>query len=253
MKRLLPKVVVATVAAVALLPAQSRQSMQANIRGGGGDTGKCTIEVEVDGAAEVEVRGAMGHIRTLQGQRSNWRRFECTSPLPSNPVDFRFKGIDGRGDVRLIRDPYNSRGTAVVRILDNKGGREGYTFDLLWRQGAYGNDPYYDRNRRNDSYRNDPYRRNDPYYGDDRYRSNNGWGSSNGRIVGMCQDAVRSQAARNYGVRNPNFNSTDVDNGRGSRDRVEGTFYGNRGDRYSYSCSIDSANGRIRDIDIRRR
>ena len=83
-------------ALAALLPAQSTQSMRANIRGGGGDTGKCTIEVEVDGVADVEIRGETGYLRTLQGQSSSWRRFECTSVMPRNPMDFRFKGIDGR-------------------------------------------------------------------------------------------------------------------------------------------------------------
>ena len=79
--------------------------------------------------------------------------------MPRNPVDFRFHGIDGRGNVQLVGDP-RSRGVAVVRIEDNKGGTEGYTFDLEWRggsgygagggsNGGYGNrtrDGYYGNN-----------------------------------------------------------------------------------------------------------
>ncbi len=131
------------------------QTRRASIVGSRGDEGKCTIEVRVDVAAEVEVSGDMGRIRTLSGQPSNWVRFECSSPIPRNPADFRFKGIDGRGNVQLIRDPMSGRGTAVVRIDDPKGGSEGYTFDLLWRGGSdynSGNDRDYDRypNRRND-------------------------------------------------------------------------------------------------------
>lgn len=110
--------------------------MRAAISGRGGDSGKCTIEVEVDGAADVEIREDIGRLHTLSGQPSTWRRFQCNQPMPLNPAEFRFRGIDGRGKVELIRDPRSGRGVAVVRIQDPKGGREGYTFDLEWK-GAY--------------------------------------------------------------------------------------------------------------------
>lgn len=111
---------------------------QANVRGGGGDSGKCTIEVEVDGVAEVEIRGDRGRIRTLQGSPASWRRFECNGILPANPGDFRFKGVDGRGRQELVSTP-GGRRSAVVRIEDPKGGRHGYTFDIEWRgSGSFG-------------------------------------------------------------------------------------------------------------------
>lgn len=242
MRRFLSAVVVFT-GFVTLLPGQSSQSMRANIRGGGGDNGKCTIEVEVDAVADVEVRGDTGWIRTLEGQPSTWRRFECTSAIPRNPVNFRFKGVDGRGDVRLIRDP-SSGGAAVVRINDSKGGREGYTFDLEWSGGGSysGNDPYYDRRRRDSG----------PY--DDRYNRNRGnYGNSASQAVGMCESAVRDRARRDYGVRDPRFVAADSDDLRGARDRVNGEFVGNRGERYFYSCTVNTNNGRINSVDIRRR
>jgi hypothetical protein len=57
--------------------------------------------------------------------------------MPARPADFRFQGIDGRGRVQLVRDPRQNRGVAVVRIEDSKGGREGYTFDLIWQGGGF--------------------------------------------------------------------------------------------------------------------
>lgn len=105
----------------------------AEIRGGGGD-GKCTIEVEVDGVAEVEIFGNNAQIRTLQGSPSRFRRFQCNQEMPRNAYDFRFKGIDGRGRQELMRSPNN--GPAVIRIDDPKGGSEGYTFDIFWRGGS---------------------------------------------------------------------------------------------------------------------
>jgi hypothetical protein len=121
--------------AVLSIPAaygQAVTSVQANIRGGGGD-GKCTFEVVVDGAAEVQIRGEQGTLRTLSGAPARWVRLDCNQPLPPNPREFRFQGIDGRGSQRLVRDPRNNRGTAAVRIDDSKGGSEGYTGDIIWR------------------------------------------------------------------------------------------------------------------------
>jgi hypothetical protein len=109
---------------------------RANISGRGGDHCRCTIEVVVDDAADVEIFGDMAILRTLRGQTSEWRRFECTDRLPRNPLDFRFRGIDGRGRQELIQYPSSNRGIAVVRIDDPKGGRDGYTFELEWRRGA---------------------------------------------------------------------------------------------------------------------
>jgi hypothetical protein len=111
----------------------AQSTMRAAITGRGGDSGKCTIEVEVDDAADIEIRQDTARIRTLAGRRANFRRFQCNQPMPQNPAEFRFRGIDGRGRVELVRDPRSNRGVAVVRIYDPKGGREGYTFDLEWR------------------------------------------------------------------------------------------------------------------------
>ncbi len=108
-------------------------SRMADIRGGGGD-GKCTIEVEIDDIAEVEIQGNRAQIRTLAGSPARIVRFVCNQVMPNNPYDFRFRGIDGRGRQDLVREP--GRGAAVIRIDDPKGGREGYTFDIFWRGGS---------------------------------------------------------------------------------------------------------------------
>ena len=108
----------------------------ADIRGGGGD-GKCTIEVEVDDVAEVEIIGRNATIRTLNGGPATFRRFVCNQEMPLRPNDFRFKGIDGRGRQDLVRGADNG-GRAIIRIEDSKGGSEGYTFDIFWRGGGGG-------------------------------------------------------------------------------------------------------------------
>lgn len=102
--------------------------------------GKCTIEVVVDGSAEVEIRGDRAVLRNLAGQPPSWRRFICNGPMPPNPAAFRFAGVDGRGRQALIRPP--ERGNpAVVRIDDPPSGSEGYTFDIFWQSGDYAAPP----------------------------------------------------------------------------------------------------------------
>jgi hypothetical protein len=126
---------VATLAATSGILSGQTYERKAMIRGGSPDRGKCTIEVVVDGATEVEIRGDNAVLRNLSGRPPQWRRFECTGPLPADPANFRFSGVDGRGRQTLVRDPHNG-GVAVVRIEDPDNGSEGYTFDLTWSGGA---------------------------------------------------------------------------------------------------------------------
>src|SRR5215471_6797669 len=127
------------VAAIAGISASlSAQTLQrrAVMNGTNSGRGKCTIEVVVDGAADVEVRGDMGILRNLSGRPPQWRRFECNGVMPANPAEFRFAGVDGRGRQQLIRDPRDG-GAAVVRIEDPDTGSEGYTFNLFWGGNGY--------------------------------------------------------------------------------------------------------------------
>ena len=142
------RVVVAALAAASSLGAQSFER-RASMRGGGNPyNGKCTIEVVVDGSAEVEIRGDRAFLRNLDGRPPEWRRFECNGMMSSNPGDFRFQGIDGRGRQTLLRDPRRNQGTVVVLLEDPANGAEGYTFDILWnadgRRGVDADGPFRD-------------------------------------------------------------------------------------------------------------
>ena len=142
----------------------------ADIRGGGGGDGKCTIEVEVDDVAEVEIIGRNATIRTLNGGPATFRRFVCNQEMPLRPNDFRFKGIDGRGRQDLVRGADNG-GRAIIRIEDSKGGSEGYTFDIFWRGGGGGSGGFNGGGGRYDNGGNN---------GGNRGGWNNGWGEGGG-------------------------------------------------------------------------
>src|SRR5882757_6781954 len=224
--------------------AQQQSQRRATMVGGGApDRGKCTIEVVVDGAAEVEVRGEQGVLRNVTGMPPQWRRFECTGPLPRNPAEFRFAGVDGRGRQDLIRDPRNG-GVAVVRIEDKDGGSEGYTFDLFWggyntssqggynpnTQGGYPNNPGYER------------------------RPGNGRRFAADQAIQVCQDSVRQEARQRFGSRNVEFLEGRIDDNPGRNDWIIGRVQLRGGqasqEQMRYSCSVDFDSGRVRSVAI---
>jgi len=214
---------------------------RAAITGSGGDPGKCTIEIVVDGAVEVEVRGDLGTLRNLAGQQPQWRRFECTAPMPLNPAEFRFSGVDGRGKQTLVREPGNGGG-AVVRIEDPQGGTEGYTFDLTWRGAGYPGAP----NGAPGSYRPD----------DRRGAGDRGFNRafSADQAVQVCQDAIRQQATQRFRNQDIAFRRTTLDDNPGRNDWVVGSFAIRRGpnreEEYRFSCSVNFDNGRVRSAQI---
>ncbi len=194
------------------------------------DSGKCTVEVVVDGAAEVEIRGDTALLRNLKGQMPQWRRFECNGQLPRNPANFRFSGVDGRGRQELVKDPRND-GVAIVRISDPDNGSEGYTFDIRWSSGSAfqgGSEPV--REGRG------PGRR---------------WTTD--EAVRGCQDAAREQASGRFNSREVEFLKTAIDDQPGRNDWVIGTLAVRRSDRreiYRFSCSVNFDTGRVRSATI---
>lgn len=205
--------------------AQQYQRRATMVGGGGPDRGKCTIEVVVDGAAEIEIRGDQGVIRNISGRPAEWRRFQCSAPLPRNPAGFRFAGVDGRGRQQLVGDPRNG-GVAVVRIEDPQGGAEGYTFDLIW--GGV-NEPVRIPER--------PSRR-----------------FTVEQAVSVCQDSVRAQAGDRFRGRRVEFLNTRIDDNPGRNDWVIGMIDVFRGpvaeERFRFSCSVNFDNGQVRSVQI---
>lgn len=215
-----------------------------------GDRGKCTVEVVVDGAVEITVRGDTATMRNLAGQPPQWRRFECNAVMPRNPADFRFAGVDGRGRQELVRDPRDGGGV-VVRIEDPQSGAEGYTFDLFWRNDGGGGVPLpqYDGRDRPDA-RDRPDGRDRPY---DRDHPRNPRMSTD-QAVRVCQDAVRQQASDRFRARDIDFRRIGLDDNPDRRDWVTGTFEirrrDGRPDPYRFSCSVDFDRGVIRSVQI---
>ena len=264
-------IVVAAAGVLAAPVCAQSSERQANFTGGGGrDEGKCTIEVFVDGAADVEIRGDRGFLRTLNGQTAQWRRFVCSGPMPASPGDFRFIGIDGRGRQELIQDPRSSRGAAVVRIQDTQGGGEGYTFDLVWRGAGLAPGPTGppmgggDRGfPPNDARRDEPGARDREFSPYDARRDepgdrDRGFSPNNAGRYDPTLECRRTieQRIRRDGYRNVQFDQLNLDNRR--RDRIFGAARaqrGNNGRTYDFTvgCLVNPDNGSVRSVQVNRR
>lgn len=156
--------IMAAAAAVATLSAQETQRRASIVRAGAGPGGGegCTVDVVVDGAAEVEIRGDNLLLRNLSGQPPQLRQFECTRPMPANAPGFRFAEVDGRGRQELVRTPRDG-GPAVIRIDDPQGGAGEYRFEIMWagnsgerrEQGDRGYDQSRDGDRQHMDYQNE--------------------------------------------------------------------------------------------------
>lgn len=212
---------------------------RADIRGGGEPgRGKCTAEVVVDGAAEVEIRGDSAVLRTLNGRPAQWRRFECNAPMPRNPAEFRFAGVDGRGRQELVRQP-DQGGGPVIRIEDPQGGAEAYTFDIFWSTGYNGAPQGYPQGA--------------PMTRDRGYDQPQGRDRNREQALQVCQDSVRQQAGRRYGARQINFGNTSFDNGPGRGNWVIGVFENaGRGDTYRFSCAMNFNSMRVTSVNVDR-
>ena len=229
---------------------------------GGGDAGRgrCTLEVMVDGSAQVEIRGDNATLRNTGGQAPQWRRFECTAAMPANPANFRFAGVDGRGRQTLARDPRNNAGAAVVEIQDSEGGSEGYTFDLFWGNepaitGGFrdnrGSIPFDDRpgDRANGNDRG--FRPPDGRPPDGRPSSRR---MSEAEALQVCRESVRQQAVSRFQTPNIDIRNVSMDNNPGRRDWIAGDLavrrrFG-RQELYGFSCSVNFDTGAVRSAQI---
>jgi hypothetical protein len=124
-------VTLAGITALGMLSAQDIRRRAAIARSGPGGGEGCTVDVVVDGAAEVEIRGDQATLRNLSGQAPQFKQFDCSHPLPPNPPGFRFTEVDGRGRQELVRTPRDGA-SVVVRIDDPQGGAGEYRFEITW-------------------------------------------------------------------------------------------------------------------------
>jgi len=95
--------------------------------------GKCTIEVILNGSAEIDILGPTGNLRSLTGEPLGWRRFACTGVLPPNPDGFQIHLASGRGRLELLRHPLlDGGGPASFRLKSGLAFPEVFVVEISW-------------------------------------------------------------------------------------------------------------------------
>lgn len=244
-------------AALAIPAGAQTQRRAAMVGGGNGVSGRCTGQVIVDGAADLQIQGDTATVRNLSGRPAQIQSFQCTSAIPPQ-ANVRVN-VNGRGDARVVALPANG-GPAVIHLQDNQGGASPYQFEVTWNNGAY-QQGYVNQGYGQQGY--DQQRYDQQGYGSDQgypppatdrehsERGRNGFGPQ--QAVGVCQDAIREQAMENLGAQDVHFDSIRMDNNPGRRDWVVGTVDVRRGaqrEHYPFSCSVNFDNGRVRTAQI---
>ncbi len=218
--------------------------------------GQCDIRLQIDGEAEVAVRGDTVYIRTISGRNGRDDGSECNAPLPGrNLRGFNYEVRESRGEIRLLSPPSGRDGAAVVRIRDSKGGEGRYHFRLSWEMtggGDYRPDRFGEGDRR-------PIPPGNVYgEGDRRDRPFPPAGNSFtvAQAINTCQDAVRETIGSQYRYREVDFREGRLDDRPGRNDFIIGEAVGRRGNsftNFTYFCRVDFSSGRVRSVDVKRR
>jgi hypothetical protein len=97
--------------------------------------GQCDIRLQVDGDAEVSVRGDMLLIHNIAGREPRDDGSECNFPLPERDVPgFAYQETQRRDQMVLLAPPERRNGfAATVRIHDGPSGEGRYCFRLTWQ------------------------------------------------------------------------------------------------------------------------
>lgn len=115
---------------------------------GGNGNGTATWTGRVDDRANIIIRG--GNIRTedVSGTGLQIYTQNVNGSLPFRPVTVKADKRSGRGTVYVLQQPDRNNGfTAIVQILDNKGGQGDYSVDISWSGSGGGQDEQYSSGR----------------------------------------------------------------------------------------------------------
>ena len=99
------------------------------------DSGKLEWRGTVDADVQLIIRGRNIETRIIAGGENKEvvYKFDKTG-LPRVDVRTECKKKKGRGNVSLIQQPVAANNyTAIVRIIDDKGGPDKYEFELMWK------------------------------------------------------------------------------------------------------------------------
>ena len=87
----------------------------------------------VDDTVQVIIRGRKATTNTLSGSETYDDRANFNGRLPRERAQVWVNKTSGRGRVYVVQQPNRRNNwTAIIQIVDNKGGSDRYSFTLSW-------------------------------------------------------------------------------------------------------------------------
>lgn len=87
----------------------------------------------VDDTVQVIIRGRNATTNTLSGSETYDDRANFNGRLPRNNTRVSVQKTNGRGRVYVVQQPNRRNNfTTIIQIVDNKSGRDRYSFTLEW-------------------------------------------------------------------------------------------------------------------------
>ena len=100
----------------------------------GRDDGRLSWRGDVDDVAEIRIKGRRVEFRSRSGEPVRNVRFDLRgAALPRHDVSLALDVARARGSVLVVQEPSARNGyTAIIRIIDRRGGYGNYEFNLDW-------------------------------------------------------------------------------------------------------------------------
>jgi len=87
----------------------------------------------VDDTVQVVVKGRRATTNSVSGSQTYDARYNFNGRLDRNAGRVWVNKTNGRGRVYVVQQPNRRNGyTAIIQIVDNKRGRDRYSFTLSW-------------------------------------------------------------------------------------------------------------------------
>jgi hypothetical protein len=87
----------------------------------------------VDDTVQVIIRNRRATTNTLSGSVTYNARYNFNGRLPRDNVRVYVNKTNGRGRVYVVQQPNRRNNyTTIIQIVDNKRGRDNYSFTLSW-------------------------------------------------------------------------------------------------------------------------
>jgi hypothetical protein len=87
----------------------------------------------VDDTVQVIIRGRNATTNTVSGSQTYDARTTFNGRMPRDRTNVTVEKNNGRGKVYVVQQPNRRNNfTTIIQIVDNKGGRDQYSFTLYW-------------------------------------------------------------------------------------------------------------------------